>query len=85
MAPHNHPIKADTTGFANQQSPGGAIWSQQGDLTNPVNCFSSGTKNATMSQTMVAMAGNQQPLQIQNPILGLNFIIATQGVFPSRN
>jgi microcystin-dependent protein len=38
-----------------------------------------------MSQTMVAMAGNQQPLQIQNPILGLNFIIATQGVFPSRN
>jgi microcystin-dependent protein len=31
------------------------------------------------------LSGGSQPLPIQNPYLGTNYIIATQGVFPSRN
>jgi microcystin-dependent protein len=34
---------------------------------------------------MCGTAGNGLPINIQNPLLGLNFIIATQGIFPSRN
>ncbi len=30
-------------------------------------------------------AGNNQPFNIRNPFLGINYIIAMQGTFPSRN
>lgn len=33
----------------------------------------------------VGMAGSNQPLSLRNPYLGTNFIIATEGIFPSRN
>jgi microcystin-dependent protein len=82
---HNHPIKADTTGFATAQSPGGNFWSQQGDAVTPTNGFSSGTKNANMSANMCGMTGSNIPISVQNPFLGLNYIICVQGVFPSRN
>jgi microcystin-dependent protein len=29
--------------------------------------------------------GGSQPLGIRNPYLGINYCIATQGIFPSRN
>lgn len=32
-----------------------------------------------------AFSGGNQPLGIRNPYLGVNFIIAVQGIFPSRN
>jgi microcystin-dependent protein len=85
MPMHSHPIKADTTGFADQQSPAGHFWSQQGDAINPVNGFSGGSRNANMSPVMCSMSGSSLPISVQNPFLGLNFIICVQGVFPSRN
>jgi microcystin-dependent protein len=86
LAGHTHPINADTTGFANVQSPAGAVWSQQGDLTSPVNAYITGSPNATMNVAMCGPnTGGPQPVPIQNPLLGLNFIIAVQGIFPSRN
>lgn len=33
----------------------------------------------------VGIAGGSQPVDITNPYLGLNFIIATEGIYPSRN
>ena len=30
-------------------------------------------------------AGNSQPVDIQTPFLGMNYIIAIEGIFPSRN
>jgi microcystin-dependent protein len=33
----------------------------------------------------IGIAGGSQPFSIMNPYLGMNFIIATQGIFPSRN
>jgi microcystin-dependent protein len=82
---HSHLINADATGYATQQSPGNGYWSQQGDPANQVNAFSAGPKNGNMNPTMCGFAGNNLPLAIQNPILGLNFIIAYEGIFPSRN
>jgi microcystin-dependent protein len=38
-----------------------------------------------MNPQMLGVAGGSQPLEIQNPILGINFIIAVEGIFPSRN
>ncbi|PTX63115.1 microcystin-dependent protein [Kordia periserrulae] len=44
----------------------------------PANAALSGSVNSQPS-------GNQQPFNIRNPFLGINYIIALQGVFPSRS
>lgn len=43
---------------------------------------SGGTFPATLSMTN---QGNNQPMGIQRPMLGLNYIICQYGVFPARN
>ena len=42
------------------------------------------TALATGSVTILPTGGNQQ-FYIRNPFLGINYIIALQGIFPSRN
>lgn len=64
--------------------PSAAIWSDQ--LTNPVTLANPETINTTLNVDVVLQpAGGSQPLPIRNPYLGINFIIALQGIFPSRN
>lgn len=41
--------------------------------------------NATMGLTNAGLAGGSQPHNNMQPFLGLTFIIATSGIFPSRN
>ena len=43
------------------------------------------TANVQMPGGNTAPAGNSQPISIIQPILTLNFCIALQGIFPSRN
>lgn len=50
-----------------------AIWSNE--LTAPVQ----------MAGVQAGVAGGSQPFQTRNPYLGINFVIAMQGLFPSRN
>jgi len=38
----------------------------------------------TPGTTTIGSAGASQPVPIRNPYLGTNFIIATEGIFPSR-
>lgn len=64
--------------------PSAAIWSDQ--LNSPVTLGNPETIDATVNVNVtVQPAGGSQPLEIRNPYLGINFIIALQGVFPSRN
>jgi microcystin-dependent protein len=63
---------------ASGTGPGSAsIWSDT--LTSPVTL----TNTETLTIT-VGPAGNNLPVPIRNPYLGTNFIIATEGIFPSR-
>lgn len=50
-----------------------AIWSNE--LTSPLN----------MGGAQAGLAGGNQPMDIMNPYLALNFSIAIMGIFPSRN
>lgn len=84
MPAHTHAVACDT-GVAGVQSPANALPASEGDLTNPINAYSTGNPNGTMSPLMIGQAGGSQPVSVQNPYLGLNFIIALQGIFPSRN
>jgi microcystin-dependent protein len=83
MPMHNHLIACDT-GFAGVQSPANALPASLGDAINQVNGYSN-ANTGTMNAQMCGTAGGNQPIGIQNPMLGLNYIIAIQGIFPSRN
>jgi len=43
------------------------------------------TPDATMNPAAIANAGGSQPHENMSPYLTLNFVIALQGIFPSRN
>ncbi|WP_152223153.1 phage tail protein [Pseudomonas sp. SCB32] len=55
-----------------------AIWSSE--LSGPV-----ALGNPISTSVTVQNAGGSQPVSIQSPYLGMNFAIALEGVFPSRN
>jgi microcystin-dependent protein len=57
--------------------PSAAIWSDE--LNSPVTLGNTETVNVT-----VQPAGGSQPVPIRNPFLGANFIIALEGIWPSR-
>jgi microcystin-dependent protein len=55
-----------------------AIWSDA--LNSPVTLGNTETVSVTVEPT-----GGGQPVPIRDPFLGTNFIIALEGIFPSRN
>lgn len=55
-----------------------AIWSDQ--LSGPVSMG-----NQSIVSVTVQNSGGSQPVSIRNPYLGMNFIIALEGIYPSRN
>ncbi|MCR2806631.1 phage tail protein [Paenibacillus soyae] len=78
---HTHVPANATSGTTG--SPENAVWAGvvQGRSTTPVY---SPTPNAAMNPAAVSPAGGSQPHNNMQPYLGVNFIIALQGVFPSR-
>lgn len=64
----------DTLPTGNYPSDGGAY--QSASDTN---------MNASGLNITVGISGNSQPVPIRNPYLGMNYIIAIEGIFPSRN
>jgi microcystin-dependent protein len=96
MPIHNHLINA-VTGVGNQAGPGANLPAQAaasvalthtpsefpGIAVTP-DVYSNGAANTTMAPNMVTNAGGNVPINVQNPFLGINFIIAIVGIFPSR-
>jgi microcystin-dependent protein len=79
MAAHTHIVSA-TTATPNQPNPAGNMWAD-----NSPNQFYAGSPNAAMAAQAVTSVGGSQPHENRPPYLVLNFIIALQGIFPSRN
>ncbi len=75
---HNHvPVGSAATGTL--PSASGNLWG--GGSANPY----SPTANTTMNPLGVTSVGGSQPHENMSPYLVLNFIVALQGIFPSRN
>jgi len=68
-------------------SPAGAYIAQNGAGRNAVSQFTNSAPNpsVTMAAGMIGQTGGSTPVSIQSPFQVLNYIIAIQGVFPSRN
>lgn len=100
LAPHTHSATTTvtatgtahgTSSTVSAESPSGAIWGA-GDRDN---LYGSGTPNVTMSPSAVSVAatasttvnstGGGTPVNIRTPYIGMNWMIQTVGVFPSRN
>ena len=74
---HGH--AAGAAGTATTADPTSAVWAGGGNqayVPQP---------NATMDPSLVSSVGGGQPHPNMQPYLTLNFVIALQGIFPSRN
>jgi microcystin-dependent protein len=78
---HNHSLIA-TSETGSVSAPAGAYLANTGALDKEYN--TSGTLVA-MNAGAVGVAGGSQPFDKMQPYLALNFIIALEGIFPSRN
>jgi len=76
---HTHAPSASSAA-ATQTSPQNQVWA----VGSPAP-YSSGTPAATMHAAAIGSTGGSQPHENMVPFLGVNFIIAVAGIFPSRN
>jgi len=86
MPAHTHQVNARSDA-ANTDTATGAVWAKGVDgSSNPVSNYSSGIPpDTTMAPNAIAPAGGSQPTPVMNPFLCLSFIIALEGIFPSRS
>ncbi len=81
---HTHPFALTaSSGLATQVSPAGGVLAA--GLGTGEARFAAETPDVTMAAMNTGIAGGNQPLSVQNPYLVVNFCIALQGIFPSRN
>jgi microcystin-dependent protein len=75
---HNHLVTAINT--ANATDPSGAFLAGSG-----ASVFNSLANIANMNQGSIANAGGSQPHENRQPYLVMTWVIALQGIFPTRN
>ncbi len=80
MPMHTHNVQASNQ-FTGIDHPAGKYL---GASSND-NGFYDDTANTSMAGDMIAPAGGNQPFDIRQPYLGLNYIICLYGIFPSRD
>jgi len=95
MPAHNHVMAGDgvtaDTSNSNTPNPAGKVLGQSagtgGTPTQPfgANIYNSANANSSLAPQCVSNSGGSQPHENMSPYLVLNFIIALQGIFPSRN
>ncbi len=83
MPSHSHLVGCDSTpGKTNTPKghiPAASLQTLQEKL------YSTNAADSTMSPAMIGPSGQNLPVNILQPYLTLNFIIALNGIFPSRN
>jgi microcystin-dependent protein len=89
MPAHNHGLNVSTVA-ANAISPAGKILAEvNGSLEDgsgvTMNAFTNTSSNAVAAPASIGLAGGSQPFDNMAPYLALNYQIALEGVFPSRN
>lgn len=76
---HTHAPQGQSAA-GSQAGPDGGVWASSAQ-----NQFSANAPNAAMSNAAIGPAGGSQPHDNMAPFQVVSFIIALEGVFPSRN
>jgi microcystin-dependent protein len=89
MPQHNHLVSA-VSGGGNQTTPTGNLPAALGVTHPPADFpglapYSNSAANTTLATNTLTSVGGSVPLGIRNPYLGLTYIIAITGLFPSRS
>jgi microcystin-dependent protein len=85
MPSHNHALNASSATATQTLPTNNLLASVQDSTPAQAIAYVPAPGNVVMSPSAIGLTGNNQPLSIQNPYLGIVYIIATQGIFPSRN
>ena len=81
MPAHNHVPQSQKT--ADSMDPAGNIWADDSASSRLPRLYSP-SADVTMNVQAIGVAGGNSPHNNMQPYLGLNFIIALEGVFPAR-
>ena len=81
LPPHNHPLNA-VSETGETSDPTGAYLGNTGALDKEYRLSGTGV---IMNANAIGNTGGSQPLSIVQPYLVVNYCIALQGIFPSRN
>jgi microcystin-dependent protein len=84
MPAHNHQV-ACLQGDATAARPSGNVLANLNVGTDPNSLLYAATADALMLPTMITNTGGSQPISLLQPYLTLNYCIALEGIFPSRN
>ncbi len=79
MPMHSHPVTCASTN-GTSALPGGNILAKSSQADH----IYAATANTLMNAGMIGVTGGNQPFNIVQPSLALNFYIALVGIFPSR-
>lgn len=94
MPAHNHSVLGNNTSAlasaagiipGNTKSIAQGLVAQAGGQTTPADIYGTGTPDRTMSADTVSNTGGSQSHPNLQPYLTLNWCVALQGIFPSRN
>lgn len=86
MPAHTHSLNGVAVS-GNSTTPVGNFIANTGSRTNPDLEYNNtpNVAKVTMGAQAIAPAGGGQPFNNEQPVLGINFVICTQGIFPARN
>jgi microcystin-dependent protein len=79
MTAHTH-LPQGNSGNNNVGAAANATWG-----ADPANPYNNGAADVAMGSSAILPTGGSQPHNNMQPFLVLNFVIALQGIFPSRN
>ncbi|HYA39759.1 MAG TPA: hypothetical protein VEF34_00515 [Syntrophobacteraceae bacterium] len=80
MPAHNHALFASPNAATSPKPSGNGLGS-----TQSIHIYSAMRPTTAMNASSVGEAGGGQPFGIMEPYLTINYCIAAQGVYPSRN
>jgi len=60
-------------------------YSGSGTSATAINFYSTASSGAQLAPNTISQAGSSLPIEILQPILAMQYIICTSGIFPSRN
>jgi microcystin-dependent protein len=84
MPAHSHVAQAVTASSGNANNPVGATWASARFGKVSQNLYSTVAPDIQMSPGALTPSGGGQPHNNMPPYLAVTFIIALQGIFPSR-
>src|SRR5690606_14406944 len=89
MPTHTHTLGASSAVGTVSDPSGAVIANNQVTIergkTVPANAFIQGAPTTMMNPQAIAPAGGNQPHENRQPYIAMNYIIALEGIFPSRS